>query len=498
MYTDPKTGKEVKLSGTPGEQNLAVNRAGYNWTPASGAKTASSPPAPAVSSNPPPAPGSVGSKGTTLAEDQARAARQGKPGYDIMGDPIGTTSGATPRYPTEGVSSTKISAAEEAYLAGQKPEDPTAKAKRIQDEYASEIASIQQYYRGLVSRQDVSNVASAGRVRAMAAAKGELGQDIGASEQSKEEAAGQERVGFITREEQAKEAAVYGAETAQIESEILQEKKDKTAADLKRIEFLKTQADSARQKMQTIAGATDLKDLPQKEYDALYEASGFANPNEFNTFYAAMRQSALTGGQTIGDASTGVWQKQADGTWKTVIPGQKVVGDPTTGVWKQKADGEYYNVIPAAPKIGAIGAQGSYIYKDGQITTIKPAAPKIVSSGGVIYSVDVSSGKAKQLTSNIQGWQGAKGSAGDQEKAAILSYVHSLGLPQDQADKLNKSIQSNPDAYYTALGNASQSGFYTPLTVSAGTTPTPDTASSDAAANMDMNPPAPVDTSTTP
>ena len=408
---------------------------------------------------------------------------------DDKGNIIPKSAPGTPatRYPTTTPTQTPVQGAQADYAQDVTPEDPAAKAARIQAEYAAEIASIQQYYGNLVSGAQKANVNTEGAVRSIQGAAGSLFSPTGVSAIKKEQEAGQARVNAIGDEMQTKIASIQSGIAAKIEEETINEKTTKTAADLARITELKTQQEEAQKKMATIAAATALKDLSQPEYDALYEAAGFANADEFNTYYESMRQSAMTGGKTIGDAKSGVYQQQQDGSWKIVIPATDAIGTPETGVWKQKDDGTYANVIPAQPKIGAIGAQGSYVFNpsSGKIDVIKPAAPKIVASGGVIYSVDPTTSKATPLTSSASqdGWSGAKGSAGNQEKAAVLSYINSLGINDDQKKQLQSAVKSNPDDYYNALAKASQAGFFIPMNIGAPT----DTTASDAAANISLN-----------
>lgn len=415
---------------------------------------------------------------TTLQEDQIKAGNQGRPGYDTLGNKVETptptvVSGATGRYPSDSPtpkSATQVQ--EDKITAGAQAEDPTAVASRIQGEYAAELASIKNYYAGLTSHQLDTNKVESGRTRALVSASGELGQDIGNAQQDNQDTSNQDKLDIIAREGAAAEGALYSKQNTTIESEIQSEKQKQQESDVQRLGFLSDEAQKAQAQVASVAGSTDLATLPQNEYDSLYEASGFATPEQFNTYYNAMRQSALTGGKTIGDATTGVYQQKQDGTWSKVIPGAKTtIGDPTAGVWQKQDDGTYKNIIPAQPKTGSIGAQGSFIFDPttGSIKTIKPAAPKIVSSGGVIYSVDPSTQKATQLTTTQQGWTGAKGVGGDQEKAAVLSYINGLGLADEETKALTEAVQTNPQAYYATLGNASQEGYYTPMTVSAGT-----------------------------
>ncbi len=399
---------------------------------------------------------------------------------DASGNPVSAPSN-TPegRYPTgyvapgTGDSTQKSSeqTQEDKTYAGTKAEDPAVIAKRINDEYAAELQSIRNYYAGITSQQVEANKTSSGKTRALVSASGELGQDIGSAQQDETETQNREKLATIGREEQVKEAGVRSTIASTTESEIQSEKATEQAGETAHLSFLSAEAQKAQSQIATVAGTSDLANIPQNEYDSLYEASGFATPEQFNTYYNAVRQSALTGGKTIGDATTGVYQQQSDGSWKNVIKGSKdTLGDPTAGVWQKQDDGTYKNIIPAQPKIGSIGAAGSYVFDPTTKTvkTIKPAAPKIVSSGGVIYSVDQNTQKATQLTKSIDGWSGAKGAAGDQEKAAILSYIHgkTLGLSDADAKALTEAVQTNPKAYYNALANAAQAGIFVPITIS--------------------------------
>lgn len=395
---------------------------------------------------------------------------------------VAPTTGPEPSAPAESAEDT----AEAQYQSDATAEDPNAIATRISSEYASEIQSIKNYYAGLTSQQQTVNTNESGKTRALESASGELGQDIGNTETNQQDQANEQSLNVIGQEEQNAEGAVEGMEASTTESEIQSEKTAQQTADTQRLSFLSQQAQQAQSQIATVAGTTDLSSLPQDEYDSLYEASGFSTPEQFNTYYTAVRQGSILGAKTIGDATTGVYQQQADGTYKKIIPGTtNTIGDPTTGVWSLQSDGTYKNVIPAAPKVGSIGASGSYVFNSstGAIQTVAPAANKIVSSGGVIYSVNPSTQQATPLTTTQNGWVGAKGASGDQEKAAIIGYVNSLGGGIDPAATIAK-IQSDPTTYYQALSAATQAGYYVPVNLGVGTDSTDET---DASTNADID-----------
>lgn len=376
------------------------------------------------------------------------------------------------RYPSSSAASTTVDEAEDAYMKASEAENPTDVARRVQAEFSGEIGSIKNYYAALTSQQQTTNTDESGKARATASASGELGSDMGNALEAAQDKTNNAALQNIVAEEGNAEGAVVGQENSDIDSQVSSERTAAAAAAKDNVAYQQDRATKVQASIATIAGQTDLPDLPQDEYDALYEASGFATPGAFNAYYAAQRQSALTGGKTIGDATSGVWQQQPDGTWKSVIA--------------------------APPKIGSIGAEGAYVYdpSTGSVSTIAPAANKIVSSGGVIYSIDPKTNAATPLTSKdtgsgTQGWA-ATGSGTDQEKAAIMSYLSSLGSSID-IDATIKKIEADPDTYYQALGAASQGGFYTNLNV--GMVPGSDdsaatdaaTEAEDAANNIELN-----------
>lgn len=395
------------------------------------------------------------------------------------------TDTPTGRYPsTTSPATSPEDAAESTYQSESTPEDPAAIASRIQAEYAPEIQSIQNYYNSLLASQTTANTAASGSTRAEEAESGELGQDMGNAETANQNSINAQNLGVITDKENAAEGAVEGTESTEEESEVMAEKTQQQTATGQEIGYLSSKASAAQSQIGTIAGTTDLASLPQDEYDSLYEASGFATPEQFNTYYNAARQSAQLGVKTIGDATTGVWSQQADGSYKQIIPGAKnTIGDPTTGVWQLQSDGTYKNIITAQPKVGSIGAGGSYVLNPttGAIQTIAPTAHKIVSSGGVIYSVDPSTNAATPLTSTKNGWAGATGSSGDQEKAAIAGYIQSIG---GDVNATITNIQADPNAYYQYLDAATNAGYYTPV---AGLQPQSNTDNTDAATNESID-----------
>ncbi|MDE1944835.1 MAG: hypothetical protein KGI03_00985 [Patescibacteria group bacterium] len=440
----------------------------------------------------------TGAGGTTTGtKDAVQSAYQSELGAQPSAAPA-SSQGSTPavgRYPSgyqppssvPGQTPTPQSAtdkAETAYMSATAPEDPSAITSRIHSEYQAEIDAIKQYYNGVLASQQVAGQELAGKTRATAAASGELGQDIGTAQQysaGETEVAAEQSIA----EAAAKDVgAVTSKEAAAIEGEIQGQKSTYQGALGKAVTYAGQRASTAQAQLSTIAGSYALNDLPQNLYDSLYEASGFSTPQQFNTYYNAARVAAQTGGKTLGDAKTGVYQQQLDGTWKKIIPGSdnSIVGDPTSGLYSRQEDGSYKQVI--APQLKAAAGVGIYNPTTGEIVH---ATPKIVSSGGVIYSVDPTTNRAIQLTANKTGWT-ATGGAADQEKAAIMSYLTSLGTTIDYNATLKK-IQSDPTTYYNALGSASQSGYFTPINLGAAGTNQADAAAqaaqeaADAAAN---------------
>jgi hypothetical protein len=400
------------------------------------------------------------------------------------------SANATGRYPT-GDTAPDTSApgytpavspetsAEDTYMQETAPEDPATIESRIQSEYAPEIASIQQYYNSLIAQQNTTAEGESGQVRAEEAQSGELGQDIGEEQSSSESSLEEQQMATITGEEASAVGGVEGTEATGEESEITGEKATQQTAQAGYVSYLSQQAQQAQSQIATVAGQYDLSTLPQDEYDSLYEASGFATPDQFNSYYSAVRQSSLTGGKTLGDSTSGVYQQQADGSWKVIIPGSAgTIGDPSTGVWqKDPTTGAWTNVIPATVKSATIGSQGSFVYNPttGAIQTVAPQGSKFMSSNGVIYSINETTGAATPIAgdpTNGQGWD-SNSSASGLQKSAILSYFNSLGLSTTDYNNAVTQAQNNPNFYYTALGNATQSGYYTNTSLGVGTGPAP-------------------------
>lgn len=356
---------------------------------------------------------------------------------------------ATPRYPSSGDTTTTSPAdsAESTYQSDSAAEPEGDIASRVASEYSGEISSIQNYYNTLISQATTANTEASGKERATESAEGELGSPIGNTAEQAQDNANLENSESVVAAENNAEGAVEGQEASQTESEITAERGQQQTADQNAVTYAQDKATQTQTQIATVAGTTALSDLPQDEYDALYEASGFTTPQQFNDYYQAMATAAKTGAKTIGDATTGVWQQQADGTWKSVIP--------------------------APLKTGSLGANGGYVFdpNSGQVTTVSPTTPKIVSSGGIIYAIDPSTNEATPLTSKTggskgSGWDGT-GTGTDQEKAGIMSYLSSLGSTIDMQATLKK-IESDPDTYYQALGAASQNGYYTNVNVGTG------------------------------
>lgn len=403
--------------------------------------------------------------------------------------PPGTSPTPAPRYPSGSpVSSTSrttpADTAETTYVNSTTPEDPAAVTSRIQSEFSGEIQAIKDYYRQLTSQQQIINTNESGKARARVAAEGELGMDIGSAEQQAQEKTNRSALEDIATKENAAISAVESNASSQAESEIAKEKSTYQSALAGDVTYQSQRSQQAEARVKSVAAAYDLASVPQGTYDQLYEASGFTTPEEFNAYYNASRVSAMTGGKTIGDATTGVWQQQMDGSWKIIVPGAKTIGDPTSGVWQLQEDGSYKNIIPAQLKVGSIGTRGSYVFNPntGQVETVGGVTSnRIVSSGGVIYSVDPNTNKATPLTKSGGGWASSSGSSST-EKAAIMSYLNTLrATPGFDYDATLKKIQDDPTTYYQALGSSMDAGIYTP-TAAAGATPS-DQAASDAAIN---------------
>lgn len=419
---------------------------------------------------PPAAPPAGSGSGAPQQSDAQRAAAYA--GAGIPTDP----SGKVARYPTTdtNASGTPVDAAETAYETSTTPEDPAALNARIAATYQTQLAGIQSYYAGLKTTQDAAqqtvNDKNAGRTRATAAASGVLGSTFGDAQENTTDQAGRDAMGLvdsgIAGDESNAEAAVYGKIADTTNTELDAEKAANTTALQNRITYLQNVATQARSQTQTVAASTSLDDLSQEQYDDLYAKSGFSNADEFNTFYEAARTAALQGVKLTGDSTTGYYM-------------------PTVG-----ADGSvsYKNVIKGTPQVVNGGQYGTYQLdpSSGSVTQLSPGqTTKIYSSGGQLFSVDMTTHKATPITQKIStstdkiGW-----GKDEQSTLAVQSWV------ENNIDDYNSThgttytptqllgiVKTNPDAFLEALNQAFQAHIYLPSSL------LPDTSGSDAAAS---------------
>lgn len=212
---------------------------------------------------------------TTLAEDQARAANQGKPGYDVFGDPVKTTATATntdgtPDYDAsvKGISDPAIAAQYKSSLQtlDQEIKDAhdnldAAKATAINDPAATAmIDSIKAKFAVQIDAMKAKNDQYLGKVNSSVAAFGGLGpmsQGFLNDEQSKADA----RIADVVAKEN----------DAVLKAQIAFQTKDYKALNDAMTSYTKANADKLKA-LNDLLSATD-KQVKQQQAQAKQDAA---------------------------------------------------------------------------------------------------------------------------------------------------------------------------------------------------------------------------------
>lgn len=361
------------------------------------------------------------------------------------------------RYPSSSAGASDSTTLDQS----ETPESEESIQSRIEDSYATQISAINSVKADLLQKQGVVNANNEGRTRATAASSGVLGQDIGNENQDSAAA-----------ESAAANKAIEDASASEIAA--LQSKASDTAESEYNTEkgnyqtYLKSKISDTQAKVGTIAASTPLEDLPQTEYDSLYASAGFDNPDEFNAYYEASRTAALQGVKLTGSDTTGYYM-------------------PVVG-----ADGKvsYQNVIKAKP-VPISGSQyGNYVYDPttGDVQAVSQGSTsKVITSGGRLWLVPMKNGSptggaAQALTPQSAGSTAKVGwdKASTDQQLAVQSWIEGqAGGDTASEQHYLQVVQSNPDAFLTALNSAFEAGTYIPAALDSTAT---DSSAADAAA----------------
>lgn len=156
-YID-KTGKEVALAGTLGEQNLAANKAGLDFVPAKTTPTVG------------------GVTPTTSTVPDKTIADSGITRYGANNPYIAPTAGT---YDAE--------AAKLAALANAPVKDEATIREEMRQRVQEQIDAIKNTTAGLIAKENIAGEGRLGETRAASARSGTLGQDFGIAEKAKVE-----------------------------------------------------------------------------------------------------------------------------------------------------------------------------------------------------------------------------------------------------------------------------------------------------------------------
>jgi hypothetical protein len=381
------------------------------------------------------------------------------PNYNPGGAaPSGTTTtpSATPRYPSGyptsygpisappaqgGTPPTALEDAEQKYLNDSTVEDPTAIAKRIQDIYQQEINGVQAQYANLISGQEETNVNNLGRTRATAAASGTLGSSFGNAAMGTTEQYNEQQLETLQTEEQSALSDIYTKIGSQSETEYQNELSQRSAAEQQYIQYLGQQATQAQSQIAQIAATTPYDQLDQPTLDYLFKSSGFATPQQFQTYYNAATNAAKVGLKLYGNATTGYYSPSVDPTtgalnYNVVIPGigTKLAPGQTqvdvTG--KTIATGEDITKTIAPGAVLVDTTTGKVIDQGNAKIQAVPFMSSVVSTGGPAGT---------KGTTSTAGSATDKATAGDSSKGgAVASDSGNIyGLTASQVSSLNQA-----------------------------------------------------------
>lgn len=231
-FADPAFAKAAQSVGITKDAyainagNAAMNNKiaqAYNTAPAT-----STPVAPVTPATAPATSGTNPGTGTgeTLAQIQARVANQGKPGYDVFGNPVDGTAKASAIIGSSKYGS--ISPEDIAYNSlNVNPTYPTLtpeqeaniRSQQLQMHQA-EIDAANKYYDDLVSKSILEGQGYLGSMSARQARSGLLGSDFGAAQEAKTIAFNDSNIKSINNERNNKIASIYAQGRSDATAEI--------------------------------------------------------------------------------------------------------------------------------------------------------------------------------------------------------------------------------------------------------------------------------------
>lgn len=235
--------------------------------------------------------GGQGPAGTTLAQDAAKAANQGKPGYDTLGNPLAspaidpTIAGSgVRRYADTGLpyaaptSGTYASEGASLAAAANAPvkDEATIRAEmraNVQDQ----IDAIKNSYAGLISSENIAGAGRLGATRAVGARSGVLGQDFGNAQMDQTTQLNEQQVKALQNERDVTINGILGKIDSEAYTRAQNEVTTANANSEKYMAYLKDSRDQARTDALTLAkSGADLSTLSDEQYKKLLDATEYS------------------------------------------------------------------------------------------------------------------------------------------------------------------------------------------------------------------------------
>lgn len=265
-YIDPKTGLAVSLPGTPGEQNLAANRAGYDFRP-----DTTPTPTPVVT-GPTPEQTANAMRDAGLNPAQVAGVKAGT-GYDptIAGSGVRRYTGETPTSGTYDTEAAKLAA-----LAKTPTPDEATIREQMRARVQEQIDAIKNTYTGLISAENVRGTGRLGSARAAAARSGTLGQDFGLAEKANVEQLNAEQVKALQNERDTTIAGILGKIDSEAYTRAQNAKVEAAGNSEKYLAYLKESRDQSRNDALTLAkSGASLTQLSDEQYKKLLDTTGY-------------------------------------------------------------------------------------------------------------------------------------------------------------------------------------------------------------------------------
>lgn len=344
---------------------------------------------------------------TTLAEDMVKAANQGKPGYDVLGNKIASTdpiaTSGVRRYTGDTAPTGSYDAAASTYLAGTDKEqpDPALIRQQMMDNVQGQVDTIKNTFTGIIANAKVKGEDNLGKTRAIGARSGTLGSDFGDTQMKKTSDLNDQNIQAIEAQRDAQINAILSKVNSDVEAKVEAQKNTAAKNSQDYLTYLKTSQDSSRQNVLGLAKAGMTVDkLTDDEYNKLLSTSGFT-PDELKD-YMVLNQpddKVLTSG-TVGNQYYSVTADPVTGEQKTTTV--KLPFTVPEGYTTQKLDDGTVLFVPS--KIDPTKSLDSQVLSYGVHSKPVPSTKPIVSGKLTISESDI--GQGAKILNDSKGGDG--------------------------------------------------------------------------------------------